>query len=315
MAGFWNKSQSQIQDVNGKPMVGARAYFYKGGTTTPISVYGPYALGAVNKLPNPVVSDGNGFFPSVFFDSADEFYHVRITTAGGVIILDADGLPIIGPSGGAGGGGDNPVNPYAVATTGDLKMRFGTGFIPGWVQLNAKTIGSAISGASERANADTQPLFEYLWNNDQDLVIVGGRGSYAATDWAANKQLTLPDGRGRTLIGLDTMGNSPAGAMGGAIFLGWNGGEEKHTLIVSEMPSHSHGGVTDDAGNNTHAVSGTEAATGSNNISFRGNGGEHSQSTTAAGLHRHGVFTENVGGGLAHNNVQPSLACTIYIRL
>lgn len=296
-------------------MVGAKAYFYLGGTTTPIDVYGAYALGLVNKLPNPVVSDGNGFFPSVFFDEADAFYHLRITTSGGVIILDVDGLPIIGPAGGGGGGGDNPVNPDAVFTTGDMKERYGTGFLSGWVRVNARTIGSATSGSTERANADTQALFEYLWNTDATLVVVGGRGASSSADWTANKQITLPDGRGKTLIGLDDMGNSAAGIVAAATTLGWIGGEEKHTLITSEMPSHTHTGTASAAGDHVHPISGTEAATGSNNISFRGNGGEHTQNTGVAGSHTHPLAIDNTGGGLAHENKQPSLGITIYMRL
>lgn len=315
MAGFWNKSQSQIGDVNGKPMVGAKAYFYLGGTTTPIDVYGAYALGAVNKLPNPVVSDGNGFFPSVFFDEADAFYHLRMTTSGGVIILDVDGLPIIGPAGGGGGGGDNPVNPDAVFTTGDMKERYGTGFLSGWVRVNARTVGSAISGATERANADTQALFEYLWNTDATLVVVGGRGSTSSADWAANKQITLPDGRGKTLIGLDDMGASAAGIIPAATTLGWIGGEGTHALIATEMPSHTHTGTTDAAGIHQHVITGTSDVTGSNNVGFRGNGSERAQVTLPEGLHQHNLIISNAGGGLAHNNIQPSLGCTIYMRL
>ena len=315
MAGFWNKSQSQIQDVNGKPMVGARAYFYKGGTTTPIAVYGAYALGLTNKLQNPVVSDGNGFFPSVFFDEADGFYHLRITTSGGVIILDVDGLPIIGPAGGGGGGGNNPVNPDAVLATGDLKARYGSGFLSGWVRLNARTIGSSISGASERANADTQALFEYLWNTDPNLSVLGGRGPNSLSDWQANKQINLPDGRAKSLIGLDDMGNVAANIIGVANTLGWIGGEAAHTLSISEMPSHNHTGRTDTAPDHAHTITGTESATGSNNVSFRGNGSEHGQATSGAGAHSHDLQVNNAGGGLAHNNIQPSLAVTLYMRL
>lgn len=312
MAGFWNKSQSQIQDVNGKPLVGAKAYFYLGGTTTPITVYKAYSLGSVNALPNPVSTDGNGFFPTVFFDEADGFYHERLTTAGGVIIYDVDGIPIIGPAGGGGGGGDNPVDPTSVYQTGDVLSRYGEGFRDGFVRANARTIGPAVSGASERANSDTESLFEFLWNADPTLVVVGGRGGSASADWAANKQLTLPDWRGRTLIGLDTMGNTAAGVLVPATSLGWGGGEQNHVLIVDEMPFHGHG-VTDPGhahplgANVPVAVPGSAvpAATGSSTAAVIS---QTLPSTT-------GIFIQGTGGGLSHNNVQPSRALTIYIRL
>lgn len=309
MAGFWNKSQSQIQDVNGKPMVGAKAYFYLGGTTTPIAVYGAYALGSINVLPNPVVSDGNGFFPSVFFDEADAFYHLRMTTSGGVIILDVDGLPIIGPSGGGGGGGDNPVNPDAVLSTGDIKYRYDDGFISGFVRVNARTIGSAISGATERANADTQALFEYLWNKDATLVVVGGRGATSSADWTANKQITLPDSRGRVLVGLDTMGNSAAGILGAATVVGWTGGEGNHILSVSEIPSHNH--PLNDPG---HAHT-TDAWFHSGGPTNFGTGPGTMGTSSGTGASSTGITLQNTGGGLAHNNVQPSFGITVYMRL
>lgn len=310
MAGFWNKSQSQIQDVNGKPMVGAKAYFYLGGTTTPIAVYGAYALGAINVLPNPVVSDGNGFFPSVFFDETDAFYHLRMTTSGGVIILDADGLPIIGPSGGGGGGGDNPVNPDAVLTTGDIKYRYDDGFLSGYVRVNARTIGSAISGATERANADTQALFEYLWNKDATLVVVGGRGATSSADWTANKQITLPDARGLTLIGLDGMGNLAAGVVPSATTLGWKGGETAHILTANEMPSHTH--TVTDPGH----LDNTGAFVRPGGVAYAGSGGDpYFGGLVAPSTVYTGISIGNAGGGVPHNNLQGSMAITIYMRL
>lgn len=316
MAALWNLSQAQLYDQNGTPMVGARAYFFLGGTTTPITTYAAYALGSVNANPNPVVTDGFGRWPSVFLDEADGFYRVRVTSAGGVVVFDVDGLPIIGPSGGGGGGGDNPVNPTSVAQTGDIKPRYGNGFLDGWVRLNARTIGSATSGASERANADTQPLFEYLWNTDSALVVVGGRGATSTADWNANKQITLPDGRAKALIGLDDMGNIAAGLISDATSIGWVGGEASHTLTINEMPSHGHTGSTDAAGLHNHTVGkNPNTNAGLNGLRAGDTGPLANEPTSTDGLHVHNVTVSNTGGGLAHNNVQPSLALTFYIKL
>src|SRR5690606_21344421 len=86
--------------------------------------------------------------------------------------------------------------------TGDLKQRYGTGTHSGWVRANGRTIGSASSGATERANADCEALFEHLWGADTNLSVSGGRGANAASDWAANKTIALPDFRDRVIVGL-----------------------------------------------------------------------------------------------------------------
>jgi hypothetical protein len=94
--------------------------------------------------------------------------------------------------------------------TGHMEMFYGTGILTGFVRCNGRTIGSAVSGATERSNADTSALFSYLWGADANLAVSGGRGASAAADFAANKTLTLPDCRGRTIAGLADMGNSAA---------------------------------------------------------------------------------------------------------
>lgn len=315
MAGFWDRSNSQIHDLNGKPLIGAKAYFYVGGTTTPLPTYRSYDLGTVNLLPNPVTTNGAGFFPSVFMDEAAEFYRVRITTQSGSLIFDADGIPIIGPVGGGGGGSSTPVDPEAVLKTGDFKLRHGTGVLSGFVRANGRNIGSSTSGASERANADVQALYEYLWATDTTLPVGGGRGASASADWSANKPLTLPDFRGRAPIGLDTMGNSAAGVVSEAETLGWTGGAKTHTLATSEIPAHNHPGSsasTDGAHSHTYGgVTGSNPAIGSGGtFSFNG-----AAATSVDGAHTHTINITSQGGGAAHNNMQPSLAITIYIKI
>lgn len=314
MAGFWPKSNSQIHDLNGKPLIGARAFFYVGGTTTPLDVYGAYDLGDVNLLPSPVVTDGSGYFPSVFFDEADEFYRVRLTTASGVLIYDTDGIPIIGPSGGGGGGSGSPVDPNALIRTGDVYWRYGTGTRSGAVRLNGRSIGSATSGATERANSDVQALYEYLWDADTNLDVAGGRGGSASADWSANKPLTLPDMRGRAPIGLDTMGNIAAGIVSEATALGWTGGAKTHTLATSEIPAHKHDLTVTDPGH-THTDDlnlGSGVGSGLGIVGNNSNGNISIVNSATTGIT---VSMANAGGGGAHNNMQPSMAGTWYMKI
>lgn len=325
MAGLAPISLQQRIDTNtGKPYVGARAFFYEAETTTPLIVYSNYDLSV--PLPNPVTADGYGMFPAIYLDEADQFYRLRVTTAGGVILFDQTTLPIYGPTGGGGGGGGGtPVDPYTLFQTGDLKNRFGTGVHPGWIRCNGLTIGDSTSGATGRSNADTQALFEYLWGAAPNtiLAVSGGRGASASADYAGHKTIQLPDFRGRTIAGLDDMGTTAALRIleasvltGSPTQLGASGGSDTVTLTEAQMPVHSHGGATGSNGAHTHDYqrmtgqgtfqSGTEAF------------GEPrypttTATTTSAGAHTHTISAS--GGGNSHPNMPPFGLASIYIKL
>lgn len=72
-----------------------------------------------------------------------------------------------------------------------------------WLLVDGKTIGNASSGASARANADTEALFTKLWAFPAASVPIytsagsaSTRGASAAADFAAGKRIALftPDG-------------------------------------------------------------------------------------------------------------------------
>jgi hypothetical protein len=88
-------------------------------------------------------------------------------------------------------------------TTGDVKLTLKTTADSTWVLMDDGTIGSATSGATTRANADTADLYTLIWTNilDQWAPVTGGRGASAAADFAANKPLALPKTLGRALAG------------------------------------------------------------------------------------------------------------------
>lgn len=191
------------------------------------------------------------------------------------------------------------------APTGSVFDYVGTTAPTGYVLLSGRTIGSGSSGATERANSDTQTLFELLWNSmtNTEAPVSGGRGASAAADFSANKTITLPDARGRVIAGKDNMGGTTASRLtsGGSgitgTTLGTSGGVQTHTLTAGEsgLPSHSHsinGSVYTAGGSTIVGGGGTEAFTGG----VIGNAGPSSASS-------------------AHQNTQPTLVLNKIIKL
>lgn len=320
MAGFWHLSHHQMRDPNGAVYAGAKANFYESDGLTRITIYQDYGLGTPHA--NPVEANSSGIFPPVFFDEDDDFYRQRITTADGVIIpgTDVGTLPIIGPTGG-GGGSEVPVDENALFQTGMPTWLPISGTKAGWVRYNARTIGSATSGATERANADCEALFLYLWATFSDTLcpVTGGRGISAAADWAANKAIATLDMRNKGPFGLPDMGNTDTGEfssttfdVGSATAAASQGGDARVTLAIADMPAHDHGGVTGNP--TTHPNSGAtssyaQADSGGNflAVSLSSNAG------TLLPDHVHTVASQ--GGGGAHNNMPPFMLGTWYGKL
>lgn len=168
----------------------------------------------------------------------------------------------------------------------------------GMLACSGKTVGDASSNATARANADMSALFAHLWeigNTDGSLSILtsGGSGSTyganAAADFAAHKQIALPDCRGRVTAGKDTMGGVDAGlittndAQGDKV--GGIAGEEDHTLTIPEMPAHTHG-IQGSKYDQSFASGFPYGGTGT------------------------GTLSGSTGGGGAHNNLQPTMFVT-----
>ena len=236
---------AQQVNSNGVPLAGCLLYLYVTGTVaTPQIAY--QDIGLSSALPWPVLCDANGRLP--MFYVADGSIHPRLTDASGAVQFDYPSMLVIGPSGGGGGGGGT-IDPTTIATSGDVKFRPTSETLTGWVKLNGTTIGSGISGATGRANADTQNLFIYLWNNcvNAHCPVSTGRGATGLADFSANKTLTLPDWRGRLPVGLDDMGTSAAGRLlaanvtsgggDGVTTAAATGGTANTTLAQSALPN------------------------------------------------------------------------------
>ena len=322
MAGlFPSIGNSQNVDANGRPLASAVLTVFNGGTTALATVF--QDIGLIIPGQNPMTADITGRLP--LFYVADSTYRVRLVDQFGMLIYDYPQVASIGAS--STGGGGTPVDPTTVFGTGDELWRKIGGARTGWVRQNALTIGSATSGGSERANNDCQNLFLFMWNSypDSKCPVVGGRGANAAADWAANKQITLPDMRGRTAAGLDGMGNARAniipdgnvssgGGDGGDTSAAF-GGEANHTLLTTELPAHSHP-ITDvqhshpnQLGLSNLASPGAAASGGVQYISPAGN------TPTLPAFTGITATNNNVGGGGAHNNMEPFALGTWYLKL
>lgn len=204
-------------------------------------------------------------------------------------------------------------------TTGDVKLTIKTAADSGWVAMNDGTIGNAASGATARANADTEDLFVLLWNSTIDAwcAVSGGRGASAAADFAANKTIALPKALGRALAVAGAGNSLTARAL--AEYLG----EETHTLTITEIPAHTHTGATNRDGSHDHnvltAVDLTNGYISGNRplgSSLVWGGYENVNAVTATGsAHSHAFTTNSRGGGGAHNNMQPTSFLNIHIKL
>lgn len=332
MTAMWPLSRIPQFSADGAPLVGAQAFFYDASTTTPQTTYSDSGLSQVSPVngSGAVVADANGRFPAVFLSPTPGTYRQRVLDADDVVLFDDDGISVpqdadfVPPEAG-------DTDPTLLWATGDIKVRHGTGVVSGFVRGNGRTIGSASSGASERANADTSALFQYLWAADSTLTVSSGRGGTAAGDFAANKTIALPDYRSRTLAGLADMGNTALTILSGNVVdnsetvstLGATLGVGSVTLTAAQIAAHAHPAT----------FAGSAMAAHSHSIHSRDDSGQPSGSTVSdnnsSGL-ANGVTTDaasagtpagtvtvsnNTGGDGAHPNAQPTALVTIYVKL
>jgi hypothetical protein len=193
---------------------------------------------------------------------------------------------------------------------------YGTVAPSGWVFADGRTIGDAASGATNRANTDTQALFTRLWgfNDNARFPVTPSRGASAAADWAAHKKIQLPDHSGRTMAGRDDLSGTNRHVLDAAIpnstIRGEKGGQATETATVT-VDAVTVGPAT------LNAVTGDAA------------GGTPVQaSIVGASLpatpydHHHAVSFPNVtltgtgsGSTAAANNAQPTIIVDVIIKL
>jgi hypothetical protein len=316
---------SQQISSSGVPLSGALLYIYQENSSTPVTTYSDFTLATEQTF--PIEADSAGRLPQIWV--ADGSYRARLTTSAGVEVFDEASVTAIGASSTTGGSSGSSSTSSGFET-GDPIWVPVSGARTGWVRANGRTIGSGSSSATERANSDTQTLFEYLWNNFSNTLcaVSGGRGANAAADFNANKTIATYTMRGRAAFGLDDMGNTAAGvvAAGTPTAVSY-GGAETATIAQGNLPSYNlsvaslTGSVSTTISNGSNVARNVDvdtrtdlAATGGQdaveNVSFT-----ESDVSLASGTVTFGGSIPSGGSGAALNKMSPYMLGTWYIKL
>lgn len=184
----------------------------------------------------------------------------------------------------------------------------------GYVSANGLTIGNGSSNGTNRANADTQFLFAFVWNNCSTaacpIFTSGGspttRGATAAADFAANKAISVHNMNGSALMGADSQnGSTSTNLLSVPVTTGSRTapssilGENLHALIAAENGPHSH--TITDPGHN-HTTSQTFGSSAQSGPSFTGSVGAPPNTGTSVT----GISINSSGSGTGHNTVARS---------
>jgi len=306
MANLAPVARQRFFDDNGYPLAGGLLHTYAAGTTTPLATYTDQDAGDENE--NPIELDSEGY-ADIYIGTSS--YKFRLTDSLGNEIWTKDNirLPVVDSG----------------FSTGDVKISIKTVADSGWVLMNDTTIGSSGSGATGRANNDTEALYTLLWNNtvNANCAVSSGRGASAAADFAANKTIALPKALGRALAVYGSGSGLTPRAL--AVITG----DETVALSEANLASHTH---TFTGSSHKHTISvntgsgeavGTAVASTSaaiaNSSQIENEGIWHrtssAENNAVMGAVVAGGTNSNTGSGTAHANMQPTLFLNIMIKL
>lgn len=215
---------------------------------------------------------------------------------------------------------------------GDIRVTGRAAAAPGWVFLASQTVGSS-SSAAQLQGPDYLALFE---------LAKSWAPNSGSEDWAAGDTVTLPDMRGRTVVGADNLGGASAGVVANsqADVIGGVFGTESAALSSAQLPVHNHttsanGAHNHTMGNDTHSHQmRTSAYTGSSTAQSGWDyfgiakprpsyqftlaadkavrSDTHKHSLTSASNHTHTI--NNTGSSAAVTFTQPSITFNVEMK-
>lgn len=129
-----------------------------------------------------------------------------------------------------------PVDLNLSPEPGKAELFFGTTAPTGWIIYDGGTIGATGSGASTRANNDTEDLYTFLWNtlSNTQAPVSSGRGATAAADFAALKTISLTSMAVRLLAntGINDLNTNKTHLQ--------TEGDNSYFITADMYPAHTH---------------------------------------------------------------------------
>src|SRR6476620_5593820 len=137
MGNLWNRSGTIERYGDDLRADGAQAFFFQGGTTSPLTVFAD--SGESDAFPTPVTADANGRWPDIFVPYILN-YDVQVKSKYGEQLSFSQRIP-----------NPNPVEqtiivpPERQVQTGMIHPEFVNAPKAGYVRLNGKTIGNGLT--------------------------------------------------------------------------------------------------------------------------------------------------------------------------
>lgn len=195
----------------------------------------------------------------------------------------------------------------------------------GYVSANGLTIGDGSSNATNRANADTQFLFNYVWNNCSNAICPiytssGSPSTRGATPWAdfaAHKAIAVWNMNGSALMTADSQNGSSSSRLSGvpvnsgsSTAPGSSLGENLTPLTASLIPT-----ITSSVSVSSNVSNVIQGSIIVLNQSGTGSATNYVSPSSSSGISSSGSGTSNNTGGTSPSHNTVPLSTLVYRNL